>query len=264
MKVLFFLFVVLFLHSSKSTPIPLTKIDATETELTAFSDTVAGAITRSNLPRNSIVHLVGSSDVEAHVDWHPLCLKFGVRFLLIGPKLPELPKLSISQPATTTTNTNCVTHFTSLYSQELVSASNLGELTHPDLMIGLNVDIYMLYWRRTLGEMLQLRKPIVVTVYCSYEGHKLSRLMKWKEMEFSKDSLAQCDAFNKMTEQPNLAIPEIVMLWGLEENPHAHAPPKNCYNTAIMEGREHGIRNSFWMGFEGKKRVQSSEQVEEL
>lgn len=214
-----------------------------------------GGLQRLRTPRPvQIVHLIGASDVEASVDWLPLCQKYGLTFLLVGPKLIES---TVNKKAD-----RCVHYLTDLYTKEALANSQLDpSLLTPDLLVGLNVDIYMIYWRRTLGLMLQTGKPIVITVYCGYEGHKLVRLMKWKEQSFSPQALSQCDGFNKRTSSTGTGgadrdavfdTPEIVTLWDFEPNPHAHAKPKNCYGKAIMEGKDHGVRNSFWLGFQGK------------
>ena len=58
-----------------------------------------------------------------------------------------------------------------LYSANLVRAS-LGDAAaaEPDAFLLLNADAYMPYWRRTLAGLLQSGKPIVLTLYCQYEG----------------------------------------------------------------------------------------------
>jgi hypothetical protein len=48
-------------------------------------------------------------------------------------------------------------------------------------------------WRRTLAEVLQLRKPVVVSMYCEHEGHKMTRQLNWVEQEFSEAAFQQCD-----------------------------------------------------------------------
>ena len=248
--------VFLWVHAAfSSSPPPLTTIAPTPIERSAFRATVEGGLQRLQTPVK-VVHLIGASDVEASVDWLPLCQKYGVTFLLVGPKLIES---TVNNKAD-----HCVHYLTNLYTKEALADSQLdSSLLTPDLLVGLNVDIYMIYWRRTLGEMLQTGKPIIVTVYCGYEGHKLVRLMKWKEQSFSPQALLQCDGFNKRTPSGAdraavLDTPEIVTLWEFEPNPHAHAKPKNCYGKAIMEGKDHGVRNSFWIGFQGKVEEEKS------
>ena len=47
------------------------------------------------------------------------------------------------------------------------------------------------------------------------------------------------------------AVPESRLLWGVEPNPSADAPPRNCYHEDIMSGRVHGVRSGYWMAFQG-------------
>jgi hypothetical protein len=238
---------------------PLTTIDATQTELDAFIATVEGGLLKINANKQIVVHLVGASEVEASIDWSPLCEKYNIEFLLVGPKLPNVTSKK--------RESQCTHYHKSLYSRRSLAESNLNKnLLIPDLVIGFNVDIYMIYWRRTLGELIQLRKPIIVTVYCAYEGHKLVRLMKWRDQEFSPAALSQCDTFNKVKIISNdlrsdADIPEIITLWDFTENPHAHAKPKNCYNKKIMEGFDYGVRNSFWIGFQGKENTRTNKEL---
>ena len=255
MILLIFIVFLCFRSGSTTNPIPLTDISATPEELAAFVQTVEGTIAKLKLKTKSVVHILGASDVEANVKWQDLCVKFGISFVLVGPKL------QVGE------HTSCTTYIPTLYNQKFLQQGlqQSPHLISPDLVLGFNLDIYMIYWRRTLAELLQLRKPVVVTMYCSYEGHKLVRLMKWSEREFTLQTFEACDRHNNRNNNNNsalainmhsskiepTAIPEIVTLWEFEPNPHAHAPPKNCYSDAIMEGREHGVRNSFWIGFKG-------------
>jgi hypothetical protein len=167
-------------------------------------------------------------------------------------------------------------------------------------------------WRRTLAEVLQLRKPVVVSMYCEHEGHKMTRQLNWVEQEFSEAAFQQCDRIvrhwfaahaeqhiaeagqgtppddvrhtigpvhrgaclaphaifhasdDSHTQPPHPDSSSIVaramhhrtapcawqahILWRFAPNPHAHAPPRNCY-----EAETHGVRNSFWMAFSGAR-----------
>jgi hypothetical protein len=49
-----------------------------------------------------------------------------------------------------------------------------------------NADLYMCPWRRTLAELLQSGTPVVVTMYCEFEGAAMERLFKWPEIEFAE------------------------------------------------------------------------------
>ena len=115
----------------------------------------------------------------------------------------------------------------------------------------------MLMEAHTLAELLQERVPVVVTMYCEDEGHSMERLLKWQDVEFSAASLRMCDEITARI-YPSLGykhreavpaigkVPEPQTLWSFEANPHAHAPPTECYsNTA------HGVRNAYWMAFSG-------------
>lgn len=95
--------------------------------------------------------------------------------------------------------------------------------------------------------------------------HKVDRMLKWAELEFEAGALAECDAmlrqsFGRFYEQHTAtdagavsaaAVPEPQTLWDFENNPHAHAPPVNCYKDDVMTGKAHGVRNSFWTSFTG-------------
>ena len=229
-----------------------------EIELQAFSKTVENALINLNLQEKEsiVIHILGASNVENEVNWNPLCEKYHASFVLIGPNLDSDLDLDLGDES-------CVTRVKSLYGREalrLALGKTKPHLVSPDLIVGHNLDIYMIYWRRTLAELLQMCKPVVVTMYCSYEGHKLVRLLKWKEQEFSAASFAECDRRLKMNQNAHVSedvgtvgvIPDILTLWKFQENPHAHAKPKNCYAKDIMEGTDHGVRNSFWFAFQGK------------
>ena len=86
-------------------------------------------------------------------------------------------------------------------------------------------------------------------------------MLKWSELEFEAGALAECDtmlrqSFGSFYEQHagagEGAVPEPRTLWDFETNPHAHAPPVNCYAEDVMKGEAHGVRNSHWMAFTGE------------
>jgi hypothetical protein len=104
---------------------------------------------------------------------------------------------------------------------------------------------------------------VVLTVYCEYEVHKVDRMLKWAELEFTPGAFAECDSilrksFGSHADQHvsaaaagAAAAPEPRTLWEFEPNPHAHLPPRNCYADGIMKGEEHGVRNAYWTAFTG-------------
>lgn len=233
--------IILLLHliSSSSTsanpPVPLTKIQATQIELKVFPSTLLSAIQKlgqTALPIN-VIHVIGASDVEASIDWSPVCQK-NIHIVLIGPKATALTSQNIA-------TTNCTTVVVSKYSRSIV-AQELATETHlhnPSLVIGFNVDIYMPYWKDTMVDIVHSGVPVVVTLYCQYEGAKLARLLKWE-------------------------YDDATLVWDLEANPFAHKKPVNCYKTSVMKGLEHGVRNSFWMSFQGSTRnLYGVEEVDE-
>ena len=36
-------------------------------------------------------------------------------------------------------------------------------------------------------------QPVVLTMYCEYEGVKMGHIFKWPELEFSTEALGKCD-----------------------------------------------------------------------
>ena len=223
---------------------------------------------------NPVVHLIGASKVEAAVDWQPVCGKAeadgGAKILLVGPQavVPVVTEDNNSPPpppqdrAVQHTDTDgCVKTVHGLYSRDLVrtalakggGGSSGGALADPDVIILHNADLYMSYWRRTLAELLHSGKSVVLTLYCEDEGAKMERLLKWPEVEFSATALAQCDSQNKQLWPDQLEpvgdvgnVPEPRILWGFQPNPHSHKPASDCYS-----GKEHGVRNAYWMAFTG-------------
>lgn len=235
---------------------PLTEIQATDEELAAFTATVSGALTKlrgSALDGGAalaapVVHVVGASGVEAAVDWQPLC-EAGATIVLVGPELPEGDAKGSLAP--------CVTIVRSLYSRKAVADAGAPGA---DVAVILNGDAYMPYWRRTLAELLQSGKPVVLTMYCMFEGAQMDRMFLWHDEEFSAEALAACDAAvgqafgdaarARHTDEGNgAAVPEARMLWEFSANPNADAEPRDCYS-----GTAHGVRNAWWMAFEGTGR----------
>jgi len=229
--------------------VPMTEIEPTSVELEAFSATLTGAMKKLKLKRKEgvVVHVVGAS-IESKVSWAKFCEK-GVTIVLIGPRLIT----NASSIATNETSHSCVVTVEGLYSHDLLGA----EHANPSMVMLFNADVYMPYWRRTLAELLQLGKPVIVTMYCEFEGHKLQRLFKWPEIEFGRDALEQADQMVTKIYDKHAsihrtagsgAVPQAITLWDFQPNPHAHEPPKNCYI-----GDQHGVRNSYWVGFKGDK-----------
>ena len=142
----------------------LTEINATTVELEVFAATVAGALAKIGGLETPVVHIVGASAVEAAVNWAPLC-QSGASLVLFGPQaLPPAPAAAGTGGAA-----DCVTTIQGLYSISAVQAVLGPRAAQPDMIMLHNADVYMPYWRRTLAELLQIRKPIVLTVYCEYE-----------------------------------------------------------------------------------------------
>lgn len=248
------LVLLLFLCSSAASALtPLTEIAPTNVELGAFAATVVGALTRLRSKTNGLekqvrtVHVVGASSVEAAVDWTPVC-ESGVSVVLVGPQVESSGQ----------DEGGCVTTVKGLYSAAAVRSAQQPE---PDAVFLLNSDLYMPYWARTLADLLRQGIPVVVTMYCQYEGAKLERLLKWADVELTPERLAEADA--TVQSHPVHAqfavghasagdggVPEPDILWSFDANPHAHDKPKNCYNAD-----QHGTRNGYWLSFRGQRRM---------
>ena len=245
---------------------PLTQIKATPVELSAFAATVVGLVEKLRVERElrypaaPVVHIVGASDVEDAVDWAPVCA-LGATVVLVGPKI--VPREARA----------CVTVVRGLYSRGLVARRKLSTTpgaagwpstagAEPDVVVLLNADVYTCPWRRTLVDLLQSGIPFVVTMYCEFEGHQLSRMLRWSDIEFGEGKMRQCDEVVKHIYGTDLtdahapsvpsvgvgAVPEARYLWEFEANPHAHLPPKDCYG-----GTQHGVRNSYWLALTGTR-----------
>jgi len=124
---------------------PLTKIAPTAVELEAFAATVVAALAtlremgELTVP-HPVVHVVGASNVEAAVDWSPVCA-VGATVVLIGPEAVPL----VATKGTTTvddtdgqSNTRCVSVVRALYTRAAVGAA-LGASSSsvsPDVVSG--------------------------------------------------------------------------------------------------------------------------------
>lgn len=240
---------------------PLTQIEPDAAELGVFPITLSAALARAGvLPDKSVIHVVGATSVEDSVDWSSFCQK-GASVVLVGPQVAPigkfvkgaavLPREKLGQ--------ECVTVVRGLYSRGVLRAA-LGdqhEAVEPDMVIVFNADVYMDYWRRTLGELLQIRKPVVVSMYCEYEGGEITKVFdaddafaasaleagdEYIRKRYRGDANADLDA--TLLTDP---MPQAQILWAFERNPHAHLPPQDC----LAKPYRHGVRNSFWMAFVG-------------
>ena len=220
------------------------------------------ALAKLSVTRAPSIHVIGATKVEDMVDWSLLCQN-GVSILLVGPQVEPLAKM-VGSPVVPRdmAGQGCVTVLRGLYSRALVR-SVLGDhpAAIPDIVITFNADIYMHYWRRTLAELLQWQVPVVVTFYCEYEGREVLRLLGAPAEAFSSSALAECDSYIRKRYRgdaddhvmtPLGATPAARMLWAFEPNPHAHLPPQSCLPNEAGE-YAHGVRNSYWMAFSGKK-----------
>ena len=192
---------------------PLTEVAPTAGELAAFPATLRAAVERLGL-RGGCIHLVGASSVEAAAPWGAACGGGGAgdpcrcQLVLAGP---ELPAEGGAAGCVSSVNTR------GGYSQaavartlEAMGGERRGPpvprsvLTHaagphaargvPDAFVLFNADLYMPIWRRTLAELVRSALPVVLTVYCTYEAHKVERILKWPEVEYTAAALAAGDA----------------------------------------------------------------------
>lgn len=102
----------------------------------------------------------------------------------------------------------------------------------------------------------QTRRPF--HDHCRFEGHALTRLLRWPEIEFAASTLEQSDSVVKHAYGTTLAgtheaiadgtVPESRILWKFAPNPHAHDKPRECYSLTT-----HGVRNAYWIGFVGEE-----------
>ena len=132
---------------------PLTEIAPDAEELQAFAATLSGALRRLRAEEGGleapVVHVVGASSVEAAVGWGSVCTETGgggcnCSLVLAGPQA-ESPS---QQP--------CVRAVPGLWSRQLLRSTHTPP---PDVVLLHNADLYMIHWRRTLAEMLQVGSP---------------------------------------------------------------------------------------------------------
>lgn len=242
---------------------PLTQIAPDSEELAVFPATLRAALVRAGVPPRSglVVHIVGATRVEDAVDWSALC-QDGLTLVLAGPQVEPLAKMVKGEaivPREKGPEQACVLVVRGLYSVGVVREA-LGEshpAATPDLAIAFNADVYMDYWRRTLAGMLQMRTPVVVTVYCEYERDELSKVLT-DTSAFSVDAIEAGDAYirkryrgdaDDFLDLTPLAapLPAARTLWTFEPNPQAHRDPIDC----LEKPYRHGVRNAFWVAFSG-------------
>lgn len=151
-----------------------------------------------------VIHIVGASEVEQEIEWASLC-DLGAAVVLVGPTVvphrSTKPKLNESHSYSDSKRKgeNCVSAIKGLYSHAAVRRARIqGQLARhevkPDVFILHNADLYMCTWRRTLAELLQNGAPVILTMYCEFEGASMQRLFKWPEREFSAEALNSCDS----------------------------------------------------------------------
>ena len=135
---------------------PLTEIAPDAEELQAFATTLSGALRRLRAEGGGlaaaapVVHVVGASSVEAAVDWGSVCTATdgggcNCSLVLAGPQA-EPPSQQLP----------CVRAVPGLWSRQLLRSTDTPP---PDVVLLHNADLYMIHWRRTLAEMLQVGSP---------------------------------------------------------------------------------------------------------
>ena len=116
-----------------------------------------------------VVHLLGASEAEDLVDWSSLCeMANPPSLVLIGPQVVERQTGS------------CVHSLKGLYSHDKVHKRHkaVPALSTPDLIPIYNADLYSCPWRRTLVELLQSGRPVVLTTYCENEDGRRTFLIQ--------------------------------------------------------------------------------------
>lgn len=123
----------LALVRSSNTLLPLTKIAPETVELEAFAQTVVGAIEALRDMKlvdstHVVAHVVGASNVEAAVDWSPVCAT-GVTIVLVGPQAVPL----------TNGGGDCVSVVRALYTRAAVGTAlgNDSPSLSPDVVSGI-------------------------------------------------------------------------------------------------------------------------------
>jgi hypothetical protein len=149
----------------------------------------------------------------------------GARIVLIGPQVDNTQGAD-DGVRNSGANDCYVAIVEGLFSRSLL-VDQLGAADpsiEPDVVMLHNADVYMPYWRRTLAELLQMQSkpqctctcitfthesdgergcphancrravtgPVVLTVYCEYEVHKVDRMLNWAELEFTESDFAEC------------------------------------------------------------------------
>ena len=242
---------------------PLTEIMPDTEELSVFPATLRAAVTKAGVMSltGSVVHIMGATSVEDAVDWSALCAD-GLTLVLAGPQVHPLAKMVKGQEIVQRKKPGqeCVTVVRGLYSVGVVRDA-LGArhaAANPDVIVAFNADVYKEYWRRTLADLLLIRKPVIVTMYCEYEGAELSSVLG-DPSAFSVSAMDEGDAYIRkryrgdaddfLALTPAAApLPTARMLWQFERNPNAHQPPVDC----LAKPYRHGVRNSFWTAFVGE------------
>ena len=204
---------------------------------------------------------MGATAVEDAVDWSPLC-DDGLTLVLVGPQVEPLAKMVKGEEVVPRERPGqeCVTVIRGLYSpgmvREVLGAQSAA--ASPDVVVSFNADVYMDYWRRTLGSLLLSRTPVVVSMYCEYEDSELSKVLA-EPTAFSSSALEAGDAYVRrryrgdaddfLLHTPMDATTTLSArsLWAFEPNPNAHLPPVDC----LAKPYRHGVRNSFWTAFVG-------------
>eukprot|EP01079_Euglenida_sp_SAG-EU17-18_P001476 gene1476-2797_t len=171
---------------------PLTEVDAEAAELAVFPQTLQvtrhtpptgrqAAAEKLRLGPGPVVHVVGATKVEDSADWSALCSS-GAAVVLVGPQVEPLAKMTRGEELVRRDRPGqgCVKVVRGLYSRQVVrEALGAGQRgAEPDLIITFNADLYMDYWRRTLADILLAGLPVVVTMYCEYEGGQLGPVLE--------------------------------------------------------------------------------------
>jgi hypothetical protein len=233
-----------------ATVTPPTEFDLAKAEGDSFVATLRAALDKLSpswmtLPQRRVVHLLGASEAEDLVDWSSLCKMANPPSLVfIGPQVVERQTGS------------CVHTLKGLYSHDKVHKA-VPALSTPDLILIYNADLHMCPWRRTLVELLQSGRPVVLTTYCEHEGAMMQRLFRSPDLfdpELVPAALESCDAIVRHLPVYGIhaedhatvgrgLVPWARELWPIEANPNAPLPP--------LEDGDCSVRNSYWMAFHG-------------
>jgi hypothetical protein len=238
---------------------PLTEVAPDAEELAVFVSTLS-AVLKKLAPQKPVVHLVGASRVEDMVDWTALCSD-GATLVLTGPQVEPLAKMVKGRAVVPRNRTGqaCVIVIRGLYSRGFVREALGGDhpAVEPHIVMLYNADVYMHYWRRTLAELIIIRTPVIITMYCEYEGAELMNLLEAPATAFSADALTNCDEYIRKRYRGDAdeflgwtpvarPLPSVRMLWHFGRNPHA---PSSV--DCLAKPYRHGTRNSYWVAFTG-------------